>query len=164
MKSVHVVGIDPGLVHTGVVLMIFHPHTREVVIDDLVLAGAQSSDAARIKMFFGVTEEEHIFIEGYKPRSHFDSDSRMTQLVNDLKRELKGSTVLNNMGILKVVKQPLMEALQVWNFKTKTHHQDLRSAARIALLGMMKDDNLNRLLADFMRDMLDGKPWDVFHG
>ena len=42
-----------------------------------------------------------------------------------------------------------------------THHQDLRSAARIALLGMLRDEQMNRLLADVVRDHLAGETWTI---
>jgi hypothetical protein len=56
-----------------------------------------------------------------------------------------------------------MELLGVWKFKTPTHHQDLRSAARILLLGMFKDPQLNKLIADIVRSHLRGKDWSVGH-
>ena len=76
-------------------------------------------------------------------------------------RGLKGSTVLPNMGVKKVVRRPLMELLGAWKFSTVTHHQDLRSAARIALLGMLKDPHMNRLLFDVVLDHIEGRTWRV---
>ena len=84
----------------------------------------------------------------------------MVSAVTEFRKEL-GGTVLQNMGVKKVVKSPLMELLGVWNFNTPTHHQDLRSAARIGLLGMLKDDILNKLLTDIVADHLSGEAWDV---
>lgn len=54
-----------------------------------------------------------------------------------------------------------MNLLGVWKFSTVTHHQDLRSAARIALFGMLKNEETNRLLADVVADHLKGSDWDV---
>lgn len=158
MKPVLIVGVDPGLVHTGVVFMQFHQAARELYVDSKVVNGP---DAAAVKMFFGANQPAKIFIEGYKPRSHFDSDDRMTKAVQDMKRELPGAAVLLNTGVKKVVRQPLMEALGIWTFSKKTHHQDLRSAARIAVLGMLKDEELNLLVSDYVRDLLDGRAWRV---
>jgi hypothetical protein len=73
------------------------------------------------------------------------------------------ATVVLNTGVKKIVKRPLMELLGVWSFATGTHHQDLRSAARIALYGMLKHEPLNRLLSDVVRDHLRGEDWDVRH-
>jgi hypothetical protein len=86
----------------------------------------------------------------------------MLAAVADMRRETRG-TVLNNTGVKKVVRQPLMELLGVWKFSTTTHHQDLRSAARIALLGMLKHQELNRLLTEVVKDNLEGRGWRVHH-
>jgi hypothetical protein len=101
-----------------------------------------------------------VFIEGYRARSNFSTDQRMVSAVTEFRKEL-GGTVLQNMGVKKVVKSPLMELLGVWNFNTPTHHQDLRSAARIALLGMLKDEHLNKLITDIVAAHLEGKDWHV---
>jgi hypothetical protein len=55
----------------------------------------------------------------------------------------------------------VLEALGAWKFQTTTHHQDLRSAAKIAVLGMMKQEHTNLLLAAIIRDHIDGRPWKV---
>jgi hypothetical protein len=60
-----------------------------------------------------------------------------------------------------VVRRQLMELVGVWSFTTSTHHQDLRSAARIALLGMLKHAVTNELLADIVADHLKGTTWQV---
>ena len=105
-------------------------------------------------------KQAFVFIEGYRARSNFNTDQRMVSGVTEFRREL-GGTVLQNMGVKKVVKSPLMELLGVWKFDQVTHHQDLRSAARIALLGMLKDDHLNKLLTTVVADHLEGEGWHV---
>ena len=164
MSVTHVVGIDPGLVHTGVVSMTFFPKMGEVWVGHEAVAGP---DVSRIQRLVGAGVPTqvtacHIFIEAYRPRSAFNTDARMGEAVSQIRAATKG-TVLDNTGVKKVVKQPLMQLLGVWQFATPTHHQDLRSAARIALLGMMKDEHMNRILADVVRDHLNGKPWTVVH-
>lgn len=156
MSVTHVAGIDPGLVHTGVVYMAFDHGQHIIEVDHEAVAGF---DTTRIKQFLGSTRP-HIFIEGYRPRSNLNSDKRMVEGVAKI-RAATGGIVLNNTGVKSVVKKPLMQLLGVWSFSTKTHHQDLRSAARIALLGMMKDEDMNRLLADIVRDHLAGSDWRV---
>jgi hypothetical protein len=42
-----------------------------------------------------------------------------------------------------------------------THHDDLRSAARILVLGMLKNPMLNEVLSDYVRDRIKGRPWDT---
>jgi hypothetical protein len=159
--------VDPGLVHTGVVRLVFVPQSREVLVQHEAVVGPNAyavdqwirrhSSVGR-----GVLPQPYIFIEGYKPRSNFGSDIRMTEAVQDMKRETRGSVLLNT-GVKKVVKQPLMELLGVWKFSTVTNHQDLRSAARIALLGMLKNDTLNEVVAEVVKCHLVGKAWRVHH-
>lgn len=158
MQMTHVVGVDPGLVHTGVVSIKFYRGPRAVFVKHEAIDGP---DPVATRAWIN---DDHalIFVEGYRPRSNFATDTSMVAAVQEFRRELD-ATVLLNTGVKKVVKRPLMELLQVWSFSTVTHHQDLRSAARIALLGMLKSDHLNRLLTDVVKDHLNGDPWDVHH-
>lgn len=152
---VRIIGIDPGLVHTGVVAITFYPDSKEVRVEHEV------HDGPTAQLQVGMADDVRVFIEAYRPRSNFGTDDRMVRAVSDLHNQIKGSKVLQNTGVKKVVRRPLMEALECWTFSTPTHHQDLRSAARIGLLGMMKDEQLNTLLADFVRDLVSGSPWRV---
>ena len=76
-------------------------------------------------------------------------------------RKALGGKLLRNMGVKKVVSKELMDLLHCWSFPTRTHHQDLRSAARIALLGMMLEPALNQVLYSYTTDTIDGRIWDV---
>jgi hypothetical protein len=159
----HIVyGIDPGLVHTGVVGLAFDPTKRELQVRPTVVPGA---DATTMTNSLGerLGWVRHVFIEGYKPRSHYDTDNRMVTAVSEIHKKIPGSKVLLNHGVKKIIRKPLMDLLEVWNFNTPTHHQDLRAAARIALLGMVKDDTLNACLTQVVTDYLDGRRWDVLH-
>lgn len=161
MNSVtHVVGVDPGLVHTGVVNILIDTSARRITVLDRVVLGPKANEVADAIALAGAKPK--IFIEAYRPRSNLNSDERMVNAVN-LIRIATGGTVLNNTGVKAVVKKSLMELLGVWSFSTKTHHQDLRSAARIALLGMLKDEDMNRLLSDIVADHLKGSDWHVAH-
>jgi len=150
-----VVGIDPGLVHTGVVRMSFDRPHKFVNISYEVFNGP---DVPAVKAWVGPADA--VFIEGYRARSNFSTDQRMVSAVSEFRKGL-GGTVLQNMGVKKVVKSPLMELLGVWKFDLVTHHQDLRSAARIALLGMLKNDHFNKLITDIVADHLAGEAWNV---
>jgi len=143
------------LVHTGLVSMEFDRARKWVAVGHAVIDGP---DVQAAKQW--VYPADAVFIEGYRARSNFSTDQRMVTAVSEFRKEL-GGTVLQNTGVKKVVKSPLMELLGVWKFSTPTHHQDLRSAARIALLGMLKDDILNKLITDVVADHLAGRPWDV---
>lgn len=162
MQVTHVVGVDPGLVHTGVVSLLFKSDHRTIHIAHEAIAGPDVSAVKSWMLRQYYAPKPFIFIEGYRPRSHFDSDARMTDAVNQMKRGL-GGQVLNNTGVKKVIRRPLMELLGCWKFSTVTHHQDLRSAARIALLGMVKDEWLNKLLTTVVSDHLAGAAWHVHH-
>lgn len=158
MKCTHIVGIDPGLVHTGVVNMVFDHRKHSITVSPAAVSGLSPDKVQAAVEDYGV--KPHIFIEGYRPRSNLNSDARMVVGVSEIAKAT-GGTVLNNTGVVKVVRRPLMELLGVWSFTTITHHQDLRSAARIALLGMLKDDDLNSLLADVVADHINGRSWHV---
>lgn len=159
MSVTHVVGVDPGLVHTGVVGLAFNPHTKVLQLKHEAILGPDGPAVRR-----WIDNEIHlphaIFIEGYRPRSNLNSDKRMVEGVAEIRRATGGQVLLNT-GVKKVVKKSLMELLGVWSFPTVTNHQDLRSAARIALLGMLKDEGMNQLLADIVRDHLEGRDWHV---
>ena len=104
---------------------------------------------------------DRVFIEGYRSRSNFAHDAKMITAVQTLKRLIPGSTVLDNMGVKKIITPDLMKVLGVWTFTLQTNHQDLRSAARIALFGMVKEDEYNTLLAKIITDHINGNPWIV---
>lgn len=156
MRTAHVVGIDPGLVHTGCVRLVFDQLHQAIELSHLVVDGL---DIPAVQAW--VQDREHVFIEGYRPRHNLSSDQRMVAGVADMRRGIPGSTVLNNTGVVRVVPMQLMQLLGTWDWPQSTHHQDLRSAARIALLGMMKDPHLNGVLSATVKDHLAGQTWKV---
>ena len=104
---------------------------------------------------------DRVFIEGYRSRSNFAHDAKMITAVQTLKRLIPGSTALDNMGVKKIITPDLMKVLGVWTFTLQTNHQDLRSAARIALFGMVKEDEYNALLAKIITNHINGNSWTV---
>lgn len=161
MNTTAVVGVDPGLVHTGVVRMTFDSTSRTVVVDETAVPGLDPT-ATAAWIHTQPVPSSQIFIEGYRTRSNFSTDQAMVAGVQELRQVLKGQVVLNT-GVKQVVRRPLMELLGVWQFATVTHHQDLRSAARIALLGMLKSEQLNRVVTQVVLDHLAGRTWNVRH-
>lgn len=159
----HVVGVDPGLVHTGCVRLVFDPAEKIIRESHAAIAGPNAAAVGAWAWAHGDARNPRVFIEKYQPRSHLAQDAKMAQLQSELRGSMPSATVLLNTGVKKVVRKPLMELLEVWSFPTTTHHQDLRSAARIALLGMLKDPAMNELLADVVRDHLRGSDWHVTH-
>lgn len=157
--TLHVYGIDPGLVHTGVVRMTFTPSSKKISIGATVI---EKRMVDQTKAVIDHTQRaKHIFIEGYRPRSHYGTDEKMVTLVQELHAALPYNKVLLNHGVKKVIRRPLMQLLHVWDFDIKTHHHDLRAAARIGLYGMVKDEELNELLAQIVFDHVAGRTWDV---
>lgn len=160
-QHTHTLGIDPGLVHTGVVSALWLPDHREVRLSHAVLNG-YDPDGLDDHLAAAFGPKPIVFIEDYRIRSGFRENKRMAELVRDYRNRTQGKA-LDNMGVKKVVKRQLMETLGMWKWATPTHHDDLRSAARIMLLGMLKDDGLNALVSRAVRDHLDGLPWSVTH-
>ncbi len=153
---VQIIGIDPGLVDTGLVYFEFYPQNKQYRIQHHVV---ENLDFNEIEDWCKNRPVNSIFIEAYRPRSHFQNDARMGTAINELKHRLPKAVTLDNTGVKKVIKPDLMKLLGVWQFKTSTHHQDLRAAARIGLYGLVKNVEWNPILAQLVMDHLDGKPW-----
>lgn len=165
-----VLGIDPGLVHTGMVL--FHFNTvhgsyyseHYAVPGYLDEKGKQQVDIVKVadqaKTLHNNMPLNAVFIEAYRARSNFQHDARMSTAVTSLRRLIPNAETLDNTGVTKVVKSELMKLLGVWKFPTVTNHQDLRSAARIALLGMFKDASMNEIIAGIVQSHINGTPWE----
>lgn len=157
-KDRTIVGIDPGLRDTGYVVFDFYPDSRHFNLYRHVLNGI---DALRIGRFIESHNPQHVFVEAYRPRSHFEQDQRMVEGIANLRREIPGMTSIVNTGVKQVVPREIMDVFNVWTFSLKSNHQDLRSAARIALYGMLKNPELNRLVTDVVVGSLDGNPWST---
>jgi len=162
MPVLHTIGIDPGLVHTGVVRMLFDREHKKVKVESAAIPGL---DAETTRDW--IEKEAYrqwtptIFIEKYVPRRRFDTDERMVQGEVAFRNALPRARLVRNTGASQIANPAVMSMLGVWSFDQTTHHQDLRAAARIMLYGMMKDQVLNRVLADVIRDQLDGNGWEV---
>lgn len=155
-------GVDPGIIHTGVVTLGVAEGNHALHVNHEAILGP---DADAVDRF--IANEEYrmqaksvTFIEDYRPRHHMTHDKDMLKAVSEV-RQATGGKVLDNMGIKKIVKPKLLDLLGIGKFSTPTHHQDLLSAARILVLGMLKDDDLNKVLADIVMDHLAGNTWRV---
>jgi hypothetical protein len=158
-----VAGVDPGIVHTGVVMLKFDQDRHVLKVQHRLVMGldahatrAELETMAHPRGLHSVST----YIEKYRPRSGFGNDERMVAANAEFKAVI-GGTLLRNNGVLRVVSKELMQLLHVWKFSTTSHHQDLRSAARIALLGMLLDPVENKVLYDYVVDNCDGRDWDV---
>jgi len=146
-------GIDPGLVHSALVRVSFDPDMAAITVNYCVVDGLKPSDM-RAKM--KPLDLGQVFIEDYRTRGNLKQNNAMIVGVSEFKKVFAATkpTVLNNMGMKQVVRQPLMEAFGVWKFDRLTHHQDLRAAARIGMFGALKDDYLNEQMARRLSTMI----------
>lgn len=162
MSVLHTVGVDPGLVHTGLVRLILNKEDRSITTSHALVQGLDADTVAR---WVGLPKldapEADVYVERYMPRRNYDSDERMVQGEAALKRALPSASFLRNTGVKKVVHPAVLQVLGMWKFPTPSHHQDLRAAARIAVLGMMFEEAGNQILSDVVRASIDGNPWAV---
>ena len=165
MPRTHIVGVDPGLRDTGLVLITFDPNIHKITTSAYVVPGALvKQDPAILKRWLTLKAFDpapFIYIEKFVPRPGMNTTPEMVELERLIAMNLKDSKLVRNTGVKQVIVQHLLDMLGLWKFDVATNHDDLRSAARIALFGMAKDDRLNKLLASVVRDELDGRPWTV---
>lgn len=166
------IGIDPGIVDTAIVSLYLDPIRKRWQITTQVWSNVTRREGQTRVVDSGFLEElkefvEHestipeIFIEGFRNRGRdMRQDQDMVNLVQTINRTLKGSKIVDNTSIKKIVTEPLLKLFQMNRFPG-TNHADIKSAARVALRGGIGDDFLNRILADFVRDNLTGEKWSL---
>jgi hypothetical protein len=161
-----ITGIDPGLVHTGVVTLEILTEKHKFLVRSEAVASTlltdKSVDVERTALLVAALTNvysTHIFIEKYQPRSHFGTDAKMMELVRAIHMKCRDSQVISNTGSKQVIKPALLELLHLKKFPA-THHQDLQAAARILLYGALKDEELNRVLFTIIHDNVTGNPWE----
>jgi len=179
MDAVNLIGVDPGIVDTGVVwarldrenkIMHAQPRvwrnvTRKVKggieVDQQFLDDLQGY----VEYMTDQTKKEKAtftFIEGYRNRGRNPGqDQKMTVLVQTIHKVLPGSQVVDNTGVKNVVTDATLGLLGLNNWGIATHHSDLDSAARILLKGAYQDEDLNSIVADVVRDRLEGRSWTL---
>lgn len=163
-----VVGIDPGLVHTGIVVLTFYPGLKDLEVRSAAVVGSTPAEHTQAVVEYLADHTpgaDHTFVEDYIERgTSYGTNPKMRELMTELKRNVRGAVLVNNTGVKKVVRAPLLDLFQIRKFGTTTHHQDLEAAARILLYGMLKDEELNALVADVVLAHISGEPWSVTHG
>ena len=157
------VGIDPGLVHTGLVRLIFPPDgsgERWFKVEHAVVNGVDNAAVEAIRYWNAEHPAHVVFIEDYRARQSYKNDPLMIAAVDRIKSGLpEGARLVNNSGSKKVIRRQLLKLLDLYKFPA-THHQDLQAAARILVWGMLKHEYTNALLAEFVTDHLAGNLWD----
>lgn len=153
-------GIDPGLVHTAVVTLEINRYDMRWGTSFRVFDGLGDDVVEEIKQH--TRRDTAVFVEEYKPRSHFSQDNEMVSGVSRLNKAIHKAQVISNTGVKKVVRRKVMDYFDLWNWPQVTHHQDLRSAAYILLYGMYKEPEFNQLIYKILADEFNGRPWQQF--
>ena len=179
-----IIGIDPGIVHTGIVAYAICTHApRQIPMIYRVIDTEDADEEDRVKQITeGVsrfledmlptltfqnyaTEETPmlIFIEDYRSRASSNKpDAQMREIVSALRRLLPLANVVDNTGSKKIARPELMRSLGLNTFRA-THHQDLQAASRIMIYGALKQEHLNALLAELLdRVLYTSKPIITF--
>lgn len=166
-------GTDPGLIHTGVVLMEFDSERKEIRRESVVVEGVYDSNmefdsrktAIQITaaMVAKTRRKETMWtVEKYRDRGTvFSTHAGMRELEKDIRGLApSGTQFLENMGAKKIITPKIAAVFGVLTFPT-THHQDLQAAARIALLAGLKEPEINRFLYHVVADFLKGESWQL---
>ena len=157
MTIIHVGGVDPGLVHTGVVSILLNSKEKTIKVWAETVEGTNAAQVA--SLFKG--RQPQIFIEKYEDRGTvFSTHGEMRVFEVELSKALPHATILSNTGSRQVVNDLMMAVLGCGTFPT-TNHRDLESAARIALYGALKDDASNAIIYQAFNSYLEGKPWQI---
>ena len=166
-----IIGIDPGIVHTGIVAYAICTHgpcqipmiyrvidtedaakdERHRIISDGVSQFLEDMLPTLTSQNYAVQETPMlIFIEDYRSRASSNKpDAQMREIVSALRRLLPLANVVDNTGSKKIARPELMRSLGLNTFRA-THHQDLQAASRIMIYGALKQEHLNTLLAELL--------------
>ena len=147
------IGIDPGLVHTAGVAVRASHVGPSFTIYTKVVDGISDSALAEMAEWAREKAVDAVAIEGYRPRGHYRGDSNMMQAIKHLQTLIPGSRQVPNMGVKKVITDDTLKLLRLWSFRPKTHHQDLRSAARIGLFQYAQDPSGSERLYDLIQSV-----------
>lgn len=154
MTIITLIGIDPGIVHSGVVRIQLNTEQQAVTVQHELIDGPNADAIYEAVQRFSAPDAV-VTIERYEDRgTAFQTHGPMRKVENDLKRLLPEAQVLTNTGIKGVVTDGLMKLFGVWSFDQKSHHQDLRSAARMALRGGLKHDHINTAMAEYVMSVI----------
>ena len=167
MTHTTIIGIDPGIVHTGIVALTFAVEARRLLVEHVVIEGEHHAQQARDELdqlgFRAGDKLTPTFIETYRERgTAYATNPQMRKLVQDFADMFPEAVLVDNTGSKHVVKPHLLRLLGLDKFPT-THHQDLQAAVRILVFGALKHPSLNQLLSQVVRDHLDGQTWTVIH-
>lgn len=153
-KFIRAVGIDPGLVDTGVVALSINLFAAEATVSYHVIEKAKRMKVSELNRTLNelplVKVGWPVFIEKYQPRRGFSTDVSMVELTKNIADAVPGPHMMvSNTGFKKIVTRDWMELF--WASKLpKSNHDDLNSALRILLLGLFKNETANERLAELV--------------
>lgn len=163
-----IIGIDPGAVHTGCVGLLFNEGDRTI---DVRYELVQGVDVAKVREWTeGQPKAAAIFIEDYNPSNYGKTDKKMSEALGRLKAEFPPADhpyvvrYVDNAGINTLIPVMVQKVFGVHKFPVTTHHNDLNSAGKIALLGMLQDKSqhsLRLLISRVVQDELHNRAWAV---
>ena len=155
------IGVDPGLVDSGFVVMTLNQAAREISITYHVHSGEHPERLLKSLLRQHWDDDPVVYIEDYVSRAtSMSTDPRMREVVSAMKRVAPQAYVIGNMGSKKIVRQPLMDVLGLNKFPT-TNHRDLEAAARIMVFGMLKHQAYNVLITEILVDHINKEPWKI---
>ena len=162
MSFLTLTGIDPGIVHTGVVVLRINTRQRHMSMEYFVIDGNAPHAAQVAELLESLAyDTEHVFIEKYLERGTVTRENpRMRELERDFRSLFPKAVFVNNTGVKGVVTTEVMKVFGMDSFPA-THHQDLQSAGRILLYGALKNDKLNEVMYEIVRDYVNNHEWTV---
>ena len=153
-KYIRAVGIDPGLVDTGVVALSVDLFSAQATVSYHGIEKAKRMEVDELNRTLNelplVKVGWPVFIEKYQPRRGFSTDVSMVELTKNIADAVPGPHMMvPNSGIKKIVTRDWMELF--WASKLpRSNHDDLHSALRILLLGLFKNETANEQLAQLV--------------
>lgn len=150
MTSKTFIGIDPGLVHTGMVFMtVLHlptlPRASVNTTIDIEYKIISGDDHGRQALLLA-TPASHVYIEAYRERGQmYAQNKQMLERMQEFRTMFPAAKIVDNTGSKQVLRREALKKLKLLKFPA-TNHQDLQAAARILIYGMLKDPEHNALL------------------
>lgn len=150
-NSTAIIGVDPGLRTTGLVKLV-PPHQISDTLEITSLAIDHPKEASNIYRVTKIVEgiytllrtdpDAVIVVEDFRLRPGVKTSSSMIEIITLIRSMCRAEGynlyLLNNMGSKKVIPEATLRLLELSSWKTPTHHDDLKAAARIALFNIVK--------------------------
>ena len=99
------VGIDPGLVSTGLVYIKLMPDKKEFVTMSHAIDGM---DAETVAQRAGLYSPAKVFVEDYRPRNNLQQSLPMVKGMALLQEALPKAKFLPNWGVTSLVTKPML--------------------------------------------------------